>query len=47
MAGGYEGACQHVAVQPAPGRGEECGGELAGQVQSVPKYGGQPLRARA
>ena len=37
--GGGEGPSEHVPVQPAPGRGEEGGGEPAGQVQSVPRYG--------
>ena len=34
VAGAHEGACEHVAVQPAPGQGEEGGGEPSGQVES-------------
>ena len=30
VAGAHEGACEHVAVQPAPGQGEEGGGEPSG-----------------
>ena len=47
VAGAHEGACEHVAVQPAPGQGEEGGGESSGQVESVLRYGGRPLRAHA
>ena len=42
-----EGPREHVPVQPAPGRGEEGGGEPAGQVQSVCRHGGRPLRTCA
>ena len=36
-----------ATLQPAPGQGEEGGGEPSGQVESVLRYGGRPLRAHA